>query len=89
MEDLNLPAPILQKLQAEKLANFMQIHAALQTYRAFGKSPIQNLTQEGLSILDHKYTDVLAANGPIKRKLASADANPNSSQLITTKKGCD
>ena len=80
IEDLNLPTPIIQKLQKQKVADFKKIHSALQAYRVFGKCSIKGLSEEEISILDRHYTDVLVANGLMKRKSYNGPVETQSSR---------
>lgn len=71
IEELGLPAPIIQKLQAQNLTDFQKIYTCLQTYRAFGKCSIEGLCTEEMQVLNQKYTDLMVSNGLMKPPLAS------------------
>jgi len=68
IEDLGLPDQISQKLRDQNLTEFQKIYVSIQSYRAFGKSSIKELTDEEMQILDQKNTDLLVANGLINPK---------------------
>lgn len=40
IEDLGLPAQILQKLRDQNLTEFQKVYASIQSYRAFGKCSV-------------------------------------------------
>jgi len=40
IEDLGLPAQIIQKLHDQNLAEFQKVYASVQSYRAFGKCSV-------------------------------------------------
>ena len=68
IEDLDLPAQILQKLHDQKLTEFQKVYASVQAYKAIGKCTISGMTDEEMQVLSQKYTDLMVANGLMKPK---------------------
>ena len=68
IEDLGLPAQIIQKLRDQNLTEFQKIYASVQSYRAFGKCSIEGMTDEEMQVLNQKYIDLMVANGFMKPK---------------------
>jgi len=52
IEDLGLPAQIIQKLRDQNLTEFQKIYASVQSYRAFGKCSIEGMTDEEMQVLN-------------------------------------
>lgn len=66
IEDLDLPAHIMQKLREQNLTEFQKVYASVQAFKAIGKCTITGLTDEEMQILSQKYTDLMIAHGLMK-----------------------
>ena len=87
IEDLGLPAQIIQKLGDQNLTEFQKIYASVQSYRAFGKCSIEGMTDEEMQVLNQKYIDLMVANGLMKPKNppVPATTKTNSSSTKTAR----
>ena len=83
IEDLGLPAQILQKLREQKLTEFQKIYASVQSYRAFGKCSIEGMTDEEMQVLNQKYIDLMVANGLMKPKNPPVPATTKTNSSTT------
>lgn len=79
IEDLGLPAQIIQKLRDQNLTEFQKVYASVQSFKVVGKCTISGLTDEEMQILSQKYADLMVVHGLIKPK-----NTPNSSSSKTT-----
>ena len=68
IDDLGLPAQIIQKLHKQKLTEFQKVYASVQSFKAIGKCTISGMTDEEMQVLSQKYTDLMVANGLMKPK---------------------
>lgn len=87
IEDLGLPAQIIQKLRDQNLTEFQKIYASVQLYQAFGKCSIEGMTDEEMQVLNQKYIDLMVANGLMKPKNppVPATTKTNSSSTKTAR----
>jgi len=75
IEDLGLPAQIIQKLRDQNLTEFQKVYASVQSYKAIGKCTISGLTDEEMQVLSQKYYDLMVANGLMKPKNPAISAS--------------
>lgn len=68
IEDLALPAQIIQKLRDQNLTEFQKVYVSVQSFKAIGKCTISGMTDEEMQVLSQKYTDLMVANGLMKPK---------------------
>lgn len=68
IEDLDLPAQIIQKLRDQNLTDFQKIYAAVQAFRAFGKCSIEGITDREMQEISQKSNELLVAKGLLKPK---------------------
>jgi hypothetical protein len=83
IEDLGLPAQILQKLRDQNLTEFQKVYASIQSYRAFGKCSIEGMTDEEMQVLNQKYIDLMVANRLMKPKNPPVPATTKTNSSTT------
>ena len=66
IEDLGLPAQIIQKLHDQNLTELQEVYASIQSFKTIGKCTFAGLTDAEMQILSQKYTDLMIANGLVK-----------------------